>query len=84
MAKYLSTIGLNVAINNRLKLARVAFTINDDSVTAQVISGDTLAPFKKIGKITLTREEFRELPEDLYDELVFARAAFGLFGLIID
>ena len=81
--KYLSTVGLNVAINNRVKLARVSFTIDANSVTAQVISGHTLAPMKRLGSITLTRDEFSALPDDAYDELVFARAAFGLFGLSV-
>ena len=81
--KYFSTIGLNVAINNRVKLARVSFTIKDDSVTAQVISGHTLTPLKRLGTITITREAFNALPEDAYDDLVFARAAFGLFGLSV-
>ena len=81
--KYLSTIGLNVAINNSLKLARVSFTIKDDTVVAQVVSGHTLAPMKRLGSITLTREAFNDLPYDAYDDLVFARAAFGLFGLSV-
>ena len=83
MRKYLSTVGLNVAIHNRVKLARVSFTINDDSVTAQVVSGHTLAHFKRLGSITMTREAFNALPDDPYDDLVFARAAFGLFGLSV-
>ena len=81
--KYLSTIGLNVAINNRVKLARVSFTINDDRVTAQVVSGHTLSKMKRLSSITLTRDEFRALPEDPYNDVVFARAAFALFGLSI-
>ena len=84
MSKYLSTIGLNVAINNSVKLARVSFTIDADTVTAQVVSGHTLAPMKRLDSITMTRDEFSALPDDAYDDLVFARAAFGLFGLIID
>ena len=83
MRKYLSTIGLNVVIGNRVKLARVSFTINDATVTAQVVSGHTLSTFKKLGSITMTREAFNALPDDAYDELVFARAAFGLFGLSV-
>ena len=83
MRKYLSTVGLNVAINNRVKLARVSFTINDDSVVAKVVSGHTLAQFKRIGVITMTREEFNALPYDAYDDIVFARGAFGLFGLSV-
>ena len=83
MSKYLSTLGLNVASNNRVKLARVSFTIDANSVTAQVISGHTLAPMKRLGSITLTRDEFSALPDDAYDELVFARAAFGLFCLSV-
>ena len=81
--KYLSTIGLNVAIGNRVKLARVSFTINDDSVTATVLSAHTLAPMKQVSSITLTREAFKALPDDAYDDVVFARAAFGLFGLSV-
>ena len=81
--KYISTIGLNVAIGNRVKLARVSFTIKDDSVTAQVISGHTLAPIKRLSRITMTREEFNALPDDPYNDVVFARAAFGLFGLSV-
>ena len=83
MKKYLSTIGLNVAINNRVKLARVSFTIKDEGVTAQVISGHTLLPIRGLRSIKLTRDEFRALSDDPYDDVVFARAAFGLFGLII-
>ena len=83
MNKYFSTIGLNVAINNRVKLARVAFTVDGEKVTAQVISGYTLSPFKKVGSITMTRDEFIALPDDAYDEFVFARAAFALFGLSV-
>ena len=81
--KYLSTVGLNVAIGNRVKLARVSFTINDTHVTAKVISGHTLGTFKRLGSITMTRDEFNALPDDPYDDVVFARAAFGLFGLSV-
>ena len=82
--KYLSTIGLNVAINNRVKLARVSFTIKDDNtITAQVVNGHTLAKIKSLGSITMTREEFNALPDDPYNSLVFASSAFGLFGLSI-
>lgn len=81
MNKYLSTIGLNVAIGNRVKLARVSFAFNDESVTAQVVSGHTLRKFKSVGSITMTREAFNALLDDAYDDLVFARVAFGLFGL---
>ena len=83
MRKYLSTIGLNVAIGNSVKLARVSFTIIGDTVKAQVVSGHTLTPFKRLGSITMTRDEFNLLDEDAYDDLVFARAAFGLFGLSV-
>ena len=81
--KYLSTVGLRVAINNRVKLARVSFTINDATVTAKVVSGHTLAPMKRLGSITMTREAFNALPDDAYDDLVFTRSAFGLFGLSV-
>ena len=81
--KYLSTIGLNVAINNSLKLARVSFTIKDDTVVAQVVSGHTLRKVKVLSSITLTLEAFNDLPYDAYDDLVFARSSFGLFGLSV-
>ena len=81
MNKYISTVGLNTAVGNRLKLVRVAFTVTDANVTAHVESGNTLAPVKALGKIVLTHDEFKNLPEDPYNDLVFARAAFALFGL---
>ena len=83
MKKYLSTIGLNVVINNRVKLARVSFTIKDDCVTAHVVSGNTLSPIRKIKKLTMTRDAFNELDYDYYNEVVFAKSAFGLFGLSV-
>ena len=83
MKKYISTIGLNVAIGNRVKLARVSFTINESIVIAQVVNGHTLATMKRLGSITMTRDEFNALPDDAYDDLVFARSAFGLFGLSV-
>ena len=83
MKKYLSTIGLNVAINNRVQLARVSFTINDDTVTAHVVNGNTLSPIRKIKKLTMTREQFNALNHDYYNDLVFAIDAFGLFGLSV-
>ena len=81
MKKYISTVGLNTSVGNRSKLVRVAFTVTDANVTAHVESGNTLAPVKKLGKIVLTHEDFKNLPEDPYNDLVFARAAFALFGL---
>ena len=84
MHKYLSTVGLNVGIDNRVKLARVLFKIHDDGVViATVVSGHTLGQFKRLGSITMTREELNELPDDPYNDIVFAEAAFGLFGLSI-
>lgn len=81
MKKYISTVGLNTAVGNRLKLVRVAFTVSDTKVTARVENGYTLAPVKNLGKIVLTHDDFRNLAHDPYDDLVFARAAFALFGL---
>ena len=83
MKKYLSTVGLNVVINNRVKLARVSFTIKNDTVTACVVNGNTLSQIRKIKKLTMTRDAFNELDYDYYNDLVFARAAFGLFGLSV-
>ena len=81
MKKYISTVGLNTDIDNKQKLVRVAFTVNDTTVTAHVESANTLAPLKKLGKIVLTHDDFKNLPHDPYNDLVFARAAFALFGL---
>ena len=83
MKKYLSTIGLNVVINNRVQIARVSFTINEGCVTAQVVNGNTLSRIRKIKKLTMTREQFNALDYDPYNDLVFAIAAFGLFGLTV-
>ena len=81
MKKYISTVGLNAAVGNRLKLVRVAFTVSNTNVTARVENGYTLSPVKNLGKIVLTHDDFRNLPHDPYDDLVFTRAAFALFGL---
>lgn len=83
--RYLNTVGLNTFINGKLTLARVAFAVMDDgkTVIATVESGHTLAQIKSLGKRTLTRDEFRDMPEDPYNDVVFARAAFALFNLEI-
>lgn len=80
--KYINTVGLNVVDGGKARLYRIAFAImDDDSVVATVENGYTLGQIKKFGKVTMTREELRNMPEDPYNDLVFARAAFSLFGL---
>ena len=83
MRKYISTVGLQTHVNNKLKLVRVAFTLHDDTVTACVENGYTLEPLKALGKRTLSRAEFAALPDDPYNDLVFAQASFALFNLSI-
>lgn len=83
--KYVNTVGLNTSINGRPKLVRVSFALmNDDkTVVATVENGHNLQTIKSLGKRTITRDDLRNMPEDPYDDIVFARAAFALFGLEI-
>lgn len=81
--KYVNTVGLNVNIDGKPKSVRVSFALMDDdkTVIATVESGYNLEPIKSLGKRTITRDELRNMPEDPYDNIVFARAAFALFDL---
>ena len=84
MHKYLIKVGVKVGNDNRGTIAPVLVEIHDGGVViATVVSGHTLGQFKRLGSITMTREELNELPDDPYDDIVFAEAAFGLFGLSI-
>ena len=83
--KHYSTIGLNVTINGRPKMARVFFDVKEDnSVKVYVVSANNLNQIKTLGTKTITREELSNLPDDPANEVVFAEAAFGLFGLDIN
>lgn len=83
--KHYSTIGLNVNINDKVKMARVFFDVKEDnSVKVYVVSANNLNQIKALGTQTITREELSNLPDDPSNEVVFAEAAFGLFGLDIN
>ena len=83
--KHYSTIGLNVNINGKVKMARVFFDVKeDDSVKVYVVSANNLNQIKALGTQTITREELANLPDDPANEVVFAEAAFGLFGLDVN
>ena len=83
--KHYSTIGLNVNIDGKVKMARVFFDVKEDnSVKVYVVSANNLNQIKTLGTKTITREELSNLPDDPANEVVFAEAAFGLFGLDIN
>ena len=83
--KHYSTIGLNVNINDKVKMARVFFDVKEDnSVKVYVVSANNLNQIKSLGTKTITREELANLPDDPMNDVVFAEAAFGLFGLDIN
>ena len=83
--KHYSTIGLNVTIDNRPKMARVFFDIKEDnSVKVYVVSANSLNQIKSLGTKTITREQLANLDDDPTNEVIFAEAAFALFGLDIN
>ena len=83
--KHYSTIGLNVNVNGKVKMARVFFDVKEDnSVKVYVVSGNNLNQIKALGTQTITREQLANLPDDPMNDVVFAEAAFGLFGLDIN
>lgn len=83
--KHYSTIGLNVILDGRPKMARVFFDVKEDnSVKVYVVSANNLNQIKALGTKTITREQLANLPDDPMNEVVFAEAAFGLFGLDIN
>ena len=85
--KYISSIGLNVDLKEYTarKLAKVSFSKRADNNTwdVSIISGHTLNAMPKCGMLNITQESFSNLADDPYDDLVFARAAFGLFGATV-
>ena len=83
--KHYSTIGLNVNVNGKVKMARVFFDVKEDnSVKVYVVSGYNLNQIKALGTQTITREQLANLPDDPMNDVVFAEAAFALFGLDIN
>ncbi len=85
--KYVSTIGLKVYSPklNRSYLAKVFFAIQSDEKTvfAHVENAHNGNRLNFFGRLTLTRDELREMPADPYNNLIFAEAAFDLFDLQI-
>ena len=80
--KHYSTIGLNVNVNGKVKMARVFFDVKEDnSVKVYVVSAYSSNQIKALGTKTITREQLANLPDDPANEVIFAEAAFGLFGL---
>ena len=85
--KHYSTIGLNITINGRPKMARVFFDVKEDnSVKVYVVSANSLNQIKSLGTKTITREQLANLDDDPANEVIFAfaEAAFALFGLDIN
>jgi hypothetical protein len=82
---YLYSVGLSVIVNERLVLAQVCFAIkDDDTVAVHIENARNCAQIKRAGSKVITREQLREAPEDAYDNIVFARWAFGLFGVSVE
>lgn len=84
LLKNYSTIGLNVN-HGSLKqptAVRVEFDVyGDDDVRVYAVSANNLNRMPALGGITITRKELSELPDDPYDQVVFASAALRLLGL---
>lgn len=84
VVKSYSTVGLNTTINGKVKLVQVCFDVlENDDVKVYAQSARNLAPIHAAGSKIITRQELSELPDDPYNDIVFARAAFGLLGLEI-
>lgn len=84
--KYIITIGLLIEHENVKKpvLANVCFAIQDDNkVVVSVDSARNGSLIKVIGKKIISRQELSDMPEDPYNDLVFARAAFELMNCTI-
>lgn len=81
---HIQTVGLMAFTPKSKKpfLAAVAFDrYDDETVKAYVISrnGSELQGMSK----TITRAKLQNMPDNPFDDLVFARAAFALFDLTI-
>ena len=84
VVKSYSTVGLNTKIKGKVKLVQVCFDVlENDEVKVYAQSARNLAPIHAAGAKIITRQELSELPDDPYNDIVFAKAAFGLLGLEI-
>lgn len=83
LIKNYSTVGLN-ARHEGLKgvnMTRVEFDVyGDDDVRVYAVSGHNFERLP-IPSITITRQQLADLPDDPYNDTVFACAAFRLLGL---
>ena len=79
--KHYSTIGLNVTINGRPKMARVFFDAKEDnSVKVYVVSANNLNQIKTLGTKTITREELSNLPDDRTKRKLLLQKPLHLLG----
>lgn len=62
---------------------RIWFERHDSVWIGRVYSARTLECLKQFGTVVLSRAEMSALPEDPYNDLILAEAAFNLFGLSI-
>jgi hypothetical protein len=70
--------------DGKVKLVGVMFErYANDMVRCSVYSGHNMSEMNKYGVLWVNRDEVDEMPEDQYDNLVFARAAFKMMGLTI-
>lgn len=70
--------------NGKVELVGVMFErYANDVVLCSVYSGYNSSSLDKYGVLWVSRDEINEMPEDPYNDMVFARAAFELMGLTI-
>lgn len=84
--KNYSTVGLLVShpsFKDRI-LARVEFDVyGDDNVHVYLASANDLSKIDSVGGLTITRKALSELPDNPYNDMIFAKAAFKLLGVSI-
>lgn len=85
--KNYSTTGFLINHKNLSKrvLARAELDVyGDDDVHVYAVSSRNLEKIRNIGSVTITRKKLSELPDDPYNDTVFAEAVFGLLGATIN
>ncbi len=75
------TIGLECWINNRLKMVKCEYTRAGDGVRIHAVSGHSLGRFDGGHSKVISKEEFRNRPDDPYDDIVEAIWALEQIGL---
>lgn len=81
--KYKSTCGRSVVMGDKQKLAKVFFGKREDNGTWDIWvestrSGGMMGNF---GKKNITVDELNNIDSDPYDDMIFDKKAFALFGL---